>query len=317
MVSTFSSEYQQKKVNACITQHCHTRNVSLVRSQSPRCACRQITQWIVFVMCPYVRHKWKHQYSIISFFLLRVWLLADPPQIEMKCYLGRPRGKGLLGRHVWACPPAVQVHVTPTLYSLSSHNVTKHCTRHGPLGSGRISHAPNPISCELKLGRAGSRSHIQNLNQISSQSSGIDATLHLTLKWDQVVLVDYRWLITLSYISRDPSPSDPSVLHLSTSQPLNLSVLVSTAYSPAVYLDEMWLGRMEEDNPCFNQTYHFKPQSLCTTFCWKWKKLKGNDGFPGGTVIDLSLLHPVLKTVKTCWKNVILLINILKKKSQK
>ncbi|TNN59988.1 hypothetical protein EYF80_029830 [Liparis tanakae] len=32
------------------------------------------------------------------------------------------------------------------------HTVTKRCTRHGPLGNGRISHAPEPISSELKPG---------------------------------------------------------------------------------------------------------------------------------------------------------------------
>ncbi len=28
---------------------------------------------------------------------------------------GKTDGPGLLGHHVWACPPAVQVRVTPTL----------------------------------------------------------------------------------------------------------------------------------------------------------------------------------------------------------
>lgn len=43
--------------------------------------------------------------------------------------------------------------------------------------------------------RTSSHSHIQNLNQISTQSGGTKATLHLTLKWGQVVLVDYGWLV--------------------------------------------------------------------------------------------------------------------------
>lgn len=105
------------------------------------------------------------------------------------------KGSGLLDHHVWARPSAVHVHVQWHTMFLSPYNVTKCCTQHGPLGSGRISRAPNPISSEVKLGSTSSDSHVQNLNQISSQSSGISATLHLTLKWEQVVLMDYRWLI--------------------------------------------------------------------------------------------------------------------------
>lgn len=40
-----------------------------------------------------------------------------------------------------------------------------------------------------------SHSRIRNSNQISTQWAGINVTLHLTLKWGRVVLVDYRWLI--------------------------------------------------------------------------------------------------------------------------
>lgn len=43
--------------------------------------------------------------------------------------------------------------------------------------------------------RTSSHSHTENSNQISTQSGGTSATLHLTLKWGQVVLVDYRWLV--------------------------------------------------------------------------------------------------------------------------
>lgn len=63
-------------------------------------------------------------------------------------------------------------------------------------GQPKEYNAPKPISSALKLRYASSHSRVRNLNQISSQPSGIDAGLHLTLKWDVVVLVDYRWLIT-------------------------------------------------------------------------------------------------------------------------
>ena len=50
---------------------------------------------------------------------------------------------------------------------LVSQIVKRHYLQHGPLGNRRISNAPKPISSDLKLGKVGSRSHIQNLNQIS------------------------------------------------------------------------------------------------------------------------------------------------------
>lgn len=99
------------------------------------------------------------------------------------------KGSGLLGHHVWARPAAAQVHVTPTpcrfvlaMWQNAAPGTVRWAAR------GYLMHQ---TQFHLK-----SRSHVQNLNQISSQSSGIDATLHLTLKWEQVVLVDYRWLIT-------------------------------------------------------------------------------------------------------------------------
>ena len=60
----------------------------------------------------------------------------------------------LLWHNAWACTPAVQVRVNTDPVFLSPHNVTKHRTQHGPLGNRRISHAPKPISSDLKLGRA-------------------------------------------------------------------------------------------------------------------------------------------------------------------
>lgn len=137
---------------------------------------------LVFDMWQYIRHKWKCVNLIIFFSFFWVapgWSICR----RNSNVTGRPLkpGQGLLWHHVWACLPAGQVcNTNPVLLTL--HSVTKHCRQHGPVGSEWICNAPKPISSELKLGRAILCSHIQNSNQISSQSSGINATLHLTLK---------------------------------------------------------------------------------------------------------------------------------------
>ncbi len=99
--------------------------------------------------------------------------------------------------------------------------MTKHRTEHGRLGSGRISHAPNPISSELKLGRAGSRSRIQNLNQISFsvEWNRCDPLSYFEMRPSRPrgLWVAHHGTTALADIFRDPSPSDPSDLHLSAS----------------------------------------------------------------------------------------------------
>lgn len=101
---------------------------------------------------------------------------------------------GLPWHRVQSCPQAVQVRVTPPyciLYSQYDKTLLPACSA----GQEENISCTKPNFICTEIGVRPAHAHIQNLNQIFSQSSGINATLHLTLKWDIVVLMDYRWLI--------------------------------------------------------------------------------------------------------------------------
>lgn len=86
---------------------------------------------------------------------------------------------------LWAMP------VHPWVLSLTERHDAAPSTVHWAAGEYHTCWAQFHLE---RNWRTSSHSHIQNLNQISTQSGGTNATLHLTLKWGQVVL-DYRWLV--------------------------------------------------------------------------------------------------------------------------
>lgn len=90
----------------------------------------------------------------------------------------------------WACLWAMLVH--PWVLSLTEWHDAAASTVHWAAGEYHTCWTQFHLE---RNWRTSSHSHIQNLNQISTQSGGTSATLHLTLKWGQVVLVDYRWLV--------------------------------------------------------------------------------------------------------------------------
>lgn len=84
------------------------------------------------------------------------------------------------------------------------------------------------------------------------QSSGINATLHLTLKWEQVVPVDYRRLITGSRRS-EISPE----IHFYPIPLIAIYLLVYRSIFLALYpltssLPLYWVGWIRYDNPYLN-----------------------------------------------------------------
>ena len=131
----------------------------------------------------------------------------------------------------------------PGALVLSPHSATKCCTRHGLLGSGRISHAQNPISSGVKLGST----------RLTLSRSKLKSDL-LLLEWSQCrpasyfemrpsrprgLKVAHRAMIAIGGISGDPAPSDPSDQCLPVSLPLRLSLPASIMHSSPLRLNKI------------------------------------------------------------------------------
>ena len=147
--------------------------------------CSSVSQWVVFDMWQYKEqvkiYTISSPFQFFLFFLRSSWLIClrwscnimvdDLNQAKVCCRVMHGHALQLCRFVHQPCIPNPLMVWQNTAASMVQWAV-------------RISNAAKPISSELKLGRPILCSHIQNSNQISSHSSGIDATLHLTLKWD-------------------------------------------------------------------------------------------------------------------------------------